>query len=97
MKKSNAKTKRARTPGERLSVFYLKGKAQVRLRLFPFPDGYRVSAVRTEEGKPSERSVQEFPGSAEAKAHLETLGALAVKNGYTKRVGTRGDNAVLLK
>lgn len=86
---------RKRTPGQRFSIFYTKGDAQVRIRLFPFPSGYKVSAVRTQKGKPTERSVQEFKDEQTALVHIAELKSIATKSGYSPRVGTRGDNAAL--
>ena len=93
----NKKTKRTRIEGERQTIFYTKGKTTIRVRLFPSPNGSRVSVVRTESDGTKKRSVQEFSDAEASKEHMSELGDKAEKAGYSVRVGTSGDNASLFE
>jgi hypothetical protein len=89
------KQTRKRQPGERMSIFFEKGAARVRLRMWPVADGYRVSAVRKEKGKDPERSVEAFPTLADARIHVTKLSEASVKAGWKQAFGVRGNNAAL--
>ena len=94
-KKSDKKRTRRSVAGARFSLFFQKGKTKIRLRLFPYPAGFRVSAIRKEEGKPAVRSVENFETYDDAQGHVDELKATSLRNGWSVSEGVIANNAGL--
>lgn len=90
-KTKKAKKPRTKIPGERARVVLLKGGNRTSLNVRPTSSGYQLQARRTNEGEERASGVatENFLDYETAKARLNTLAALAVKNGWEARASAR--------
>lgn len=96
-KSPSVKRTKTFTPGERWSIFFSKGDARNRVRVFPSGDTYKVSVTKSVKGTTTDRSVESFPDIDGAREQADKITATATANGWKMKLGVLANNLGLFE